>query len=176
MDLGDMTDDVVEADGVKGAAPGTGTRLSARALLVGESLNTQRIERTKLISTKPLTMRVGDGGYGVFYRFGVIVLFGVPPIEEAALLASIEPFVVNRRDTTEPEDMDLLVGSLAEDTVRADGVICIRQVTTEHLQVVADVLAKSMVLEHYERELPSAGPGGAGAIRTSCCARSVASC
>jgi uncharacterized Rmd1/YagE family protein len=147
-----MTDSIVEAGDAMEPVAG-GALLPARALLVGESLNTQRIERAKLIATQPLTMRVGEGGYGVFYRFGVIVLFGVPPIGEAALLASIEPFVVNPRDTTAPEDVDLLVGAQAEDTVRADGVICIRQVTTEHLQVVADVLAKSMVLEHYERQL-----------------------
>lgn len=148
-----MVDDLVEAGVTAGLPVEGGTLLPARAVLVGESLDTQRIERAKLISTPPLTLRVGDSGCGVFYRFGVIVLFGVSPAEEAALLTSVEPHVINPRSTTEPEDVDLLVDGQSEERVRPDGVICIRHVTTERLQIIADVLAKSMVLEHYEREV-----------------------
>lgn len=148
-----MTDTLVEAGVAAGLPVEGGTLLRARAVLVGESLDTQRIERAKLIATQPLTTRVGNNGCGVFFRFGVIVLFGVSPIEEAALLTSLEPFIINPRSSTTPEDVDMLVDGQSDETVRPDGVICIRQVTTERLQIIADVLAKSMVLEHYERQV-----------------------
>jgi len=149
-----MTDVVFDKAKVAAEDPGhAGVLLPCRAILVGEGFDTQRIERARLIATQPLTIRIGENGYGVFYRFGVIVLFGVPPIEEAALLKSVEPFVINPRSTTEPEDVDVLIDPSADETVRPDGVIRIRRVTTELLQIVADVLAKSMVLEHYERQV-----------------------
>lgn len=147
-----MTTDAGQAPAPEATAAGAAT-LQGRAILVGEGLETQRIERTRVVATHPLTVRVGARGYGIFYRFGVVVLFGVSAVEEAALLASIEPFVVNRRTTTEPEDIDLLVDERAEERVGTDGVIRIRNLTTETLQIVADVLAKSLVLEHYERRV-----------------------
>ena len=147
-----MTSDAGRMPMAAAQAAGTMT-MPCRAILVGEGLNTQRIERVKVIATQPLTLRIGDRGCGVFYRFGVVVLFDVPPLEEAALLAAIEPYVVNPRTTSRPEDIDLLVDDSAEERVGADGIIRIRSVTTETLQIVADVLAKSLVLDHYERRV-----------------------
>src|SRR5260370_305857 len=67
----------------------------------------------------------------------------------AALGASIAgAFPVPERD-----EMRLLVRPDSEQPVDASGNIVVRERTTEGLQLVADILAKSLVLSHYETRI-----------------------
>jgi hypothetical protein len=49
-------------------------RCTARALLLGERIDSAGLERSDVISTAPLAFRVGAAGYAVLFRYGVVVL------------------------------------------------------------------------------------------------------
>src|SRR5258708_9578368 len=68
-------------------------RCTARALLLGERIDTAGLERSDLISTSPLAFRVGSSGFAVLFRYGGVVLVGLSPIEEDELLRGIRPRV-----------------------------------------------------------------------------------
>ena len=66
-------------------------RLTARAILLGERIDTVGLERSEMISTNPLAFRVGGDGEVVLFRYGVAVLFGLSPVEEDEVLARPAP-------------------------------------------------------------------------------------
>ena len=43
-------------------------RCTARALLLGERIDTSGLERSDVISTAPLAFRVGSSGFAVLFR------------------------------------------------------------------------------------------------------------
>ena len=47
-------------------------RLTARALIVGERIDTAGLERPDMISQLPLAFRVGEKGMAALFRFGVM--------------------------------------------------------------------------------------------------------
>ena len=64
-------------------------RVTARALIVGERIDTVGLERPDTISALPLAFRVGVGGMVALFRFGVAVMVGLTPLEEEHTLASL---------------------------------------------------------------------------------------
>src|SRR5258706_14404236 len=64
-------------------------RCTARALLMGERIDTAGLERSDVFSTSPLAFRVGSSGFAVLFRYGGGVLVGLSPIEEVELLRGI---------------------------------------------------------------------------------------
>jgi uncharacterized Rmd1/YagE family protein len=92
----------------------------------------------------------------VLFRYGVVVLFNLQIVEEAAFLVSLKSVVGDPFDNPESEDVQLRVDPDGDERVDAAGVIHLREVTTERLQVVADVLAKSVVLAWNENRVARA--------------------
>src|ERR1700733_14652186 len=78
-------------------------RVTARAMLLGERIDTAGLERSDVISTSPLAFRVGSGGFAVLFRYGVGVLIGLSPIEEDEVLRGIRPRLVGPYDKVEDE-------------------------------------------------------------------------
>ncbi|MGD0640255.1 MAG: RMD1 family protein, partial [Roseiarcus sp.] len=68
----------------------TPTRLTARALIVGERIDTAGLERPDMISSLPLAFRVGHGGMVALFRFGAAVMVGLTPLEEEDTLAKLK--------------------------------------------------------------------------------------
>src|SRR6516165_8925894 len=74
--------------------PKTSTRVTARALLLGDRIDTAGLERSDLVSTAPLAFRVGASGFAVLFRYGCVVMIGLSPIEEDEVLRGILPRVI----------------------------------------------------------------------------------
>ena len=71
----------------------TRTRLTARALILGERIDTVGLQRSDVINTVPLAFRAGDG-YVVLFRYGVAVLIGLSPIEEDETVRGLGPRII----------------------------------------------------------------------------------
>ncbi|MBV8131519.1 MAG: RMD1 family protein [Alphaproteobacteria bacterium] len=124
-----------------------------RALLLGERLDTRALERNEPIALAPLTIDIPGGGVAVLFRYGAGVLFGSPTAELDNFVASLRPLVTAPLPIPERDEARLLVRPEADQPVDLTGNILLREKTTERLQVVADVLAKSLVLSHYETRI-----------------------
>jgi hypothetical protein len=70
--------------------PAAPSRLTARALIIGERIETAGLERPDMISALPLAFRVGASGMVALFRFGVAVLVGLSPLEEEDVLAKLK--------------------------------------------------------------------------------------
>jgi uncharacterized Rmd1/YagE family protein len=129
------------------------TRVTARALLLGERLDTAGLERSDVISTVPLAFRVGSGGYAVLFRYGVAVLLGLSPIEEDEVLRGIKPRVMGPYAKIEDEVATVEIAPDRDDQVVTGGAISVKDLSPPRLLVVADVLAKNVALVRDEREV-----------------------
>ena len=129
-----------------------GTRVAAHALHVGDRINTMGFEGEAL-SAVPLAIRIGKSGVAVLFRYGVAVLIGLSQQDESGFLQRLTPRIGGKLERVEEEAAIVAVTSETEDQVQAGGPIQLRDMSLERLLVIADVLAKSVVLAHDEREV-----------------------
>lgn len=134
-------------------APGTRLRLAARVLLLGERIDTAGLERSDIISKNPLAFRVGDGGYVVLFRYGVVVLIGLTPVAEDEVLRGLRPRIHGAFASIDTETATIEIAPDAEDQVPPGGPISVRDLQPPRLLVLADVLAKNVALGRDEREV-----------------------
>jgi len=131
-------------------------RLGARALLLAERLDTRRFEAGQPLARAPLVVAAGGSGRAVLFRYGVAVLFGLTADEERAFVASLEPLLSEPFATREDETTAIVVDPGVEDVVGADGVIHLHDLSIERLQIMAESLAKSVLLGYYETQIAAA--------------------
>ena len=130
------------------------SRRRARALLIGERINTAGLERHDVFSTSPLSFGAGDHGFVTVFRYGVVVLIGLGPLEEDEVLRALEPRVVSSLPPPwDEESLAIQVGADGEEGIAPDGLVQIRAAAPAQLLVVADILAKSAALAYDERQV-----------------------
>lgn len=124
----------------------------ARALLLGARLDLRNWPEGETLARAPLTARLAGGGIAVLFRFGVAVLFDVPPEAEQALRERIAPLLDHRYPSLEVEELDVRVDPSRPEGLR-EGALLVQSASLERLQLVAEALAKSVLLGHYEARL-----------------------
>jgi uncharacterized Rmd1/YagE family protein len=127
-------------------------RVTAHALNVGDRINTSGFEKEAL-SAVPLAIRVGADGVAVLFRYGVAVMIGLSAEEETGFLQRLSSRIGGKLTPPEEETAIVELASEGEDQVAAGGPIQVRDMSIARLLVVSDVLAKSVVLAHDEREV-----------------------
>ena len=129
------------------------TRITARAFFVAERINTAGLERGDVLSTAPLAFRVGDAGVAVLFRYGVVVLIGLNALEEDEFLRGLEPRMTGTFARREEEIAAIELASEKDDQIPPGGPICLQSLSPERLILIAEALAKSVVLARHEREV-----------------------
>jgi uncharacterized Rmd1/YagE family protein len=127
--------------------------ISVCARLLGERLDTRTLERDGALAAVPLAVTVDGGGIAIMFRYGAVVLFDTTSEAAERFLATLEPLVTEKFTAPEREDLHVLVRADTEQLVDAAGNIVLRDRAIERLQLVADVLAKNLVLSHYETRM-----------------------
>lgn len=121
-----------------------------RAFLLGERLDTRGLEEKQALATTPLTLRAGRRGFMVLFRYGVAVLFDVAAEEEGLLLADLGRLITDPQLPPGQEQAHIDITDSSAEHVDPDGTIIIADLTPERMQIIADVLAKDLMLEHFE--------------------------
>jgi uncharacterized Rmd1/YagE family protein len=126
-------------------------RLTARALVVGDRIDTAGLERPDTLAQTPLAFRTGADGMVALFRFGVAVMVGLSPLEEEDLLAQLRSRITGPRGRGDDETANIVLTD--KDETEAGGPIHIKNLSPERFLVVADALAKSVALTRDEREV-----------------------
>lgn len=129
------------------------TRIRARALFVGERIDVRAFERADLIAESPLLVHAGNRGCAALFRYGAVVMFELQPLEEVSFLAQLAPLISGAIAQPEREDAELQIAADGDERMDLSGAIMLTDASVERLQLVAEVLAKSVVLAHYERQV-----------------------
>jgi uncharacterized Rmd1/YagE family protein len=133
---------------------GGATAVRARALYIGERIDVRALEQTERLATAPLVLAVGGDrrGVAVLFRYGAVVLFHVPPLEEASFIDQLKKFV---GDPLSKPDLEEAEVRLMPDKPEGpeSGSIQVAAFSVERLQVIADALARSVALARYENSV-----------------------
>lgn len=133
----------------------SGPRRKIRALLLGDRIDTSGLERTDVLASAPLTFRAGHEGLVTVFRYGVVVLFSLSVLEEDEVLRGLRARVVRPIELREDETALIEIAPDKEEQILPGGPILLKAITPEHMVVIADALAKSVVLARDEREVSS---------------------
>lgn len=125
-------------------------RVRVHARLVGERIDLRALDPSDSFAALPLAMPASQHGVAVLFRYGVVVMFNLQMVEEAAFLKSLQAFVGAPADQSEHEEVEIAVEPEADERVDANGIVHLRMLSVERLLVVADVLAKSVILAFDE--------------------------
>jgi len=129
-------------------------KIVIRALALGERIDTAGLERPDTIATVPLAFHAGGDGRVAIYRFGIVVLAGLSPLEEDETVTRLQGRVTGARARVEDEETAIIaIVEGAEEKVPPGGPIFIADLTDERFLVIADALAKSVALARYERSV-----------------------
>lgn len=129
-----------------------GTRFDVRAVHVGDRIDIKGID-PRLTPDLPVTIEVGTTGIAVLIRSGAVVLFNVDPIAQERFITDLGARVHARYQRQESERVTIRQGDT--DAVEPDAIV-MRDISIEKLQVVAEILGKSVVLSHYELDIAEA--------------------
>src|SRR5258706_12007829 len=129
-----------------------GQRFDARAVNVAERIDVRGID-PRLSTHLPVTVAVGPSACAMLFRSGAVVFFGVDALAQERFLGDLAPRMQVRYETPEVERAVIKIGD--GDSVEPDALI-LKEASIERLQVVAEILAKSVVLARNEAEVGKA--------------------
>lgn len=125
-----------------------------KAVLVGERIDTRGLGAAAGATTTPVTLQPPDGGIVFVFRYGVVVLVGVDAAAERQVLDSLRGRIVAPEDAPTTEDVKIVLGGGGSEA--ATDAVVLQDATMEHLQIIANVLSKSVVLAHQESAIAGA--------------------
>jgi uncharacterized Rmd1/YagE family protein len=129
-------------------------RATARAVLIGDRIDTTGLEHSDVLSTAPLAFRLG-GGIATLFRYGVVVLTALSAAEESELLRKLRSHVRGEFQQREEETASIELSEERDEQIPPGGPIYLKVLSLERVLVISDALAKSVVLARDEREVAS---------------------
>jgi uncharacterized Rmd1/YagE family protein len=129
-----------------------GQRFEARAVNLADRIDVKGLE-PRLSRHLPVAVGVGASGCAMLFRSGAVVFFGVDTLAQERFIHDLTPRMSGRYQTPEIERAVIRVGD--EDAIEPDAII-VKEASIERLQVVAEILAKSVVLARNELSIGEA--------------------
>ncbi len=137
-------------------AGGRDPAFRAEAVLAGTGIDLSALGSTDRTGAAPLAIDLADrpGAVVFLFRYGAAVFFGVAPAAVADHLRRIapqtrQPFPPGERET---EYLDIRVDSSGKEAIEHNTLV-LADASREKLQLVADVMAKSVSLAHHEKAI-----------------------
>lgn len=129
--------------------------IRVRALCLGERIDLRALETGHRLAVGPLVLPAGATGCTVLFRYGAVVLFDLELAAEVTFLRSLRPVIHEPFERADSEEILLRLELQGPERVD-NGIVFLQQFSLERIQVVADILAKSVVLAHYELGIAAA--------------------
>lgn len=130
------------------------TPVPVRACMLAERLHLRGLYETPLEHT-PLAIPAGQGGLAMLFRYGAVVMFNLNEAEQKAFIKELRPRLERPLRRMETEDTKVFINPAQTEGGAADG-LGLTDFSLPRLQVVAIVLARSVVLGRYESAMATA--------------------
>jgi uncharacterized Rmd1/YagE family protein len=117
---------------------------------VGERIDVRRFERGESRVVSPVAVPAGRRGRALLFRYGVVVLIDVETAERDAFVAELASSVSGPFAEVEHEEVEVVIDPGREEGVDATGAIVLHDASLEKLEIVSEVLARSLVLAYFE--------------------------
>jgi uncharacterized Rmd1/YagE family protein len=131
----------------------TSDRIVATAWLLGEGIDPRPVAGAEVLTRSPFTLHEKDDGLVVLFRFGAAVVFRPETERSNGYPESVRALVARPFDSPESDDAVIRVAPGEPEGPDREGVVVVAEASLERLHVVADVLARSAFLAHFEAGL-----------------------
>ena len=122
-------------------------------MLLGDRIDTTGLERPDILSTTPLAFRVEGHAFVVIFRYGVVVLFGMTPLQEEEILQSLAWRIIGPYERREQETTQIEIAADKDEQIAPSGTISLKALLPEHVLIIADAIATNVMLAHDERNV-----------------------
>lgn len=130
-------------------------RFQARAVCVAERIDLKAIDAERRAAASSL-FHLGSSGTAAVFRYGCVVFFDSDPAEQEAFLAQLSSGLRDAvLDQPQEEEASVCFDTTQPDNV-LNGSIQLSTPDLEQLELIADALAKSVKLAHYESQIEHA--------------------
>lgn len=129
--------------------PSLNKLLKCRAMYFGQRIELKQFRYSQSIATNPLTIHYGHEGIVVLFRYGAAVMYGLSALEENRLQEELAPYLREPLGEIEEESLNIQLKQDSDGFV--EGSLCLCELSVQRLQLVAGILAKSVVLAYYEK-------------------------
>lgn len=124
-------------------------QFQAKAYVLGDQIDLTSMGLKSRAQSVPLFISFPSGGMAVLYRFGAVVFFDASADTVQHFLFYAAQFVAKHQLGPEKEGLTIQVSSSYQGFKKGE-VLCINEVTPIHLELIADVMAKSVMLDKHE--------------------------
>jgi uncharacterized Rmd1/YagE family protein len=111
------------------------------------------LERPDILSVTPLAFRVEGGAFVVIFRFGVVVLFGMTPLQEDEIIRSLAGRIFGSNARREQETTQIEIAADKDEQIAPSGTISLKVLLPEHVLIIADAIATNVILANDERNV-----------------------
>jgi uncharacterized Rmd1/YagE family protein len=101
----------------------------------------------------PLAFRVEGHAFVVIFRYGVVVLFGMTPLQEDQIIQSLASRITGRYARREQETTQIEIAPDKDEQIAPSGTISLKALSAEHVLLIADAIATNVILAHDERNV-----------------------
>lgn len=122
------------------------------AVLIGKQINLRSLTRKMVARAEPIIALLENDGIAIIYHFGAIVFFNAGVTTTAKFITLCQQHTKQLLSDPETEKLELVINSnMAEGII--DDQVSIKEFSKEHLEIISDALAKSIVLDHHEHRI-----------------------
>jgi len=123
-------------------------QLLLTATCVSEKIKTKGVEIGQRMSYLPSSFLIGENQWIVVFRFGVVVTIGINEKERVDIFSELAPYLEIPLSSQLSEGIFITINNEA-DSINNEQ-ISLKELSREHVLIMADILAKSVMLERYE--------------------------
>lgn len=123
--------------------------VTAQAVFLGQRIDIKAFQSIERLALTPLVVKAGHSGCAAVFRYGSVVMFGLTPEEREAFIARVLGYTTDPYSNLEYEEAHLVFDEKKTDTVESEQII-LSDYSIEKIQLVADILGKSVALAYYE--------------------------
>jgi uncharacterized Rmd1/YagE family protein len=123
-----------------------------RAVQIGRRINLRKFPTESALAVSPLLFTQGPGLVGLF-RYGVVVFINIPLLEQQHLIdQTLSSYLVEPVENGEEESTTVTIEPDQDERVY-DETIFLRDSSTAKMQILAEVIARSVLLAGYESRI-----------------------
>ena len=101
----------------------------------------------------PLAFRIEGHSFVVIFRYGVVVLFGMTPLQEDQIIQSLAGRIIGRYTRREQETTQIEIAPDKDEQIALSGTISLKALLPEHVLIIADAIATNVILARDERNV-----------------------
>lgn len=124
------------------------------AVLIGNEINLKLLTNRSASRKEPVLTKLSDKSLAMIYPYGAIVFFNATTSATVELITRCQRYARELFSAPETEQFTVIIEPLQPEGI-IQNKVSIKKFSKEHLEIIGDALAKSVILEYHENRIGS---------------------